>query len=335
MSTHRVGILGCAARGRRFAAALASVDAADLVLCADDDPSAAQVCASAFGGAAASGWNDAEIDVLIVTRPELATVDLVSEIPAGKLVLVDPPLARGVVDARRTVRAAEAAPGRVGMAFEWRFEALVQLVRAVMPRLRFAHLYTAVDPGSPQMPTSVRQTIWTAPHHGLDLIAYLYGGAPAEVVADGGPLPGPTSVPARADALVADLYFDRERHAALTVAGCGGDPDLGSVVLDATDGVTRARIWSGWTCAEFLPLDGRTLELPQVPGVQLERRGRALLARIERQGQALRDLFDACLAPDSDDARHVGLADGARAVALTRAVLAAAASGRSQSLRAA
>ena len=56
---------------------------------------------------------------------------------------------------------------------------------------------------------------------------HLFGGEPAEIVADGGPLPAPKQgpaavmVPPRADALAAELYFDRERHAALTAAGGG------------------------------------------------------------------------------------------------------------------
>jgi len=312
---------------------MATMDAADLVLCADADLSAARACASAFGGAAASGWNGEDLDVLVVTPRQRASTDLVKTLQAHRRVLIDPPLSRGVVDARRTVRAAAAAPGCIGMAFEWRFEALVQLLRAFMPRLLFAHLFVAVDPGPPEGPASVRQTIWSVPHHGLDLIVDLFGGAPAEVVADGGSLPASPGVPARDDALVADLYFDRERHASLTVAGCGGDPDLGSVVLDATDGVTRARIWSGWTCAEFLPLDGRILNVPRVPGVQFERRGRALLARTERGDRALRHLLDGFLASESGGTGQVDVAEGARAVALTRAVLAAAASGRTQTLR--
>ena len=102
-----------------------------------------------------------------------------------------------------------------------------------------------------------------------------------------------------------------------------------------TDGLTRARIWSNWTTAEILPLDGRTLDPPPLRGVRLERRDRALLARVESGGRALSALVHAFVAPEPRDAPLVGLAGGARAVALTRAVLAAAASGRTQTLRAA
>ena len=333
--------MGCGPRGRAFAAAVASLDGADLVLCVDDDLAAAHACARAWGGAAASDWNGRELDTLIMARPCLDSAGLLTAAQAGVHVLVDPPLARGVVDARRTVRAVQGAPGRVGTAFDWRFEPLLQLVRVVIPRPLFAHVFTAVDPGQPRAPASVRQTVWSTPHHALDLLTHLFDGPPEEIVADGGPLPAPrpgpssVNVPGRADALVADLYFDRARHASLTVAGGAADPAFGPVVLDVTDGATRARVWSNWTAAEFLPLDGRSLDPPPTPGVRTERLGRGLRAAVEPDGSALRALVGAFVDTDSANAPLADVADGARAVALTRAVLAAAASGRHQTLRAA
>ncbi len=333
--------MGCGPRGRAFAAAIASLDAADLVLCVDDDPAAARACASACGGTAAPSWTDQALDTLIMAAPRPDSPSLAAAAGDSLRVLADPPLARGVVDARRTVRAVHNAPAQVGLGFDWRFEPLVRLLRALTPRPLFVHLSLAVDPGPPQAPASVRETLWTTPHHALDLLMHLFDGPPAEIVADGGPLPksrhetATSRVPPRADALLADLYFDRERHAALTVAGGGADPELGPVVLDLTDGVTRVRVWSNWTVAEILPLDGRSLDPPLLPGVRLEREGRTLLARVEAEGQALPALVQAFIAPEPVDDRLAGVADGARAVALTRAVLAAAASGRTQTLSAA
>ena len=277
MSPHRIGIVGCGRRGRAFAAAIASLDATDLVVCLDDDPAAARACAGAYGGTVAQSWT----------------------------------------------------------------EPLVRLLRVVMPRPLFAHISLAVDPGPPQAPQSVRQTVWATPHHALDLLVHLFDGPPAEVVADGGPLLTPRdqsatfSVPPRADALVADLYFDRERHAALSVGGGDADPELGPIVLDLTDGATRVRIWSNWTVAEILPLDGRSPDPPPLPGVRLDREGRALLARVEPDGLALRTLVQAFIASEPADDRLARAVDSAQAVALTRAVLAAVASGRTQTLSAA
>lgn len=333
--------MGCGPRGRALAAAAASLAAVELVLCVDDDPAAARACAAAFGGAAAARWRGEALDTLILSMQSVDPALPAAAAQAGVQVLVDPPLARGVVDARRAVRDVQDAPGRVGMAFDWRFQPLARLLRAVIARPRFAHAFTAVDPGPSRAPASVRQTVWTTPHHALDLLLHLFEGRPAEIVADGGPLPAgrqgaaTASVPPRADALVANLYFDRDRHAALTVAGGGADPDLGPVTLDLTDGATRARVWSNWTAAEILPLDGRTLAPPPLDGVRLERRDRILLARAEPDGQALRSLVQAVVAAEPPVPPLPSLADGARAVALTRAVLAAAASGRTQTLRAA
>lgn len=333
--------MGCGARGQVFAAAVASQDVAELVLCVDDDVEAARACARAFGGEAASSWNGQALDTLIMAVPKLDSGSLLAAVQAGIQVLADPPLARGVVDARRAARSAEGAPGRVGVAFEWRFEPLVRLLRGVVPKPRFAHVFTAVDAGPPQAPESVRETVWTAPHHALDLLTYLFEGPPVEIVADGGPLPAPkrgsatAGVPPRADALVAELYFDRERHASLTVAGGGADPEFGPVVLDLTDGATRVRIWSNWTAAEILPLDSRSLDPPRLPGVRLEREGRAWLARVEPEGWGLRTLVGAFVDADLASASVPDLSDGARVVALTRAVLAGAASGRTQTLHAA
>lgn len=326
MPAHRIGILGCGARGRAFAAAVGSCDAAELIICVDD-------------GLADVSWADQALNTLIMAIPRLDAASMQAAAQAGIHVLVDPPLARGVVEARRMARAAECRPARVGVAFEWRFQPLVRLARAVVPRPRFAHLVTAVDAGPPQAPMSVRDTVWTTPHHALDLLMHLFGGAPAEIVADGGPLPPPMQgpatvvVPPRADALAAELYFDRERHAALTAAGGGADPELGSVVLDLTDGTTRIRVWSDWTAAEILPLDGRSLDPPRLPGLTLAREGRAWMARAEREGQALADLVLAFADAAPGGESVPGAADGARAVALTRAVLAGAASGRTQTLR--
>ena len=341
MPSHRFGILGCGARGRAFSAAVASVDAAELTVCVDDDLAAAQACAGAFGGEAATSWTGQALDTLILAAPRLDSAGLLAAVQAGSQVLANPPLARGVVEARRTARAAAGAPGRVRLAFEWRFEPLVRLLRAVVPKPRFAHLFTAVDAGPPQAPASVRETVWTTPHHALDLLIHLFDAPPAEIVADGGPLPAPkqgratATVPPRADALAAELYFDRERHAALTVAGGGADPEFGPVVLDLTDGVTRVRIWSNWTAAEIFPLNGRRLDPPRLPGLTLEREGRAWLARVEHDGQALRALVRALANANAAGVSVPDLSDGARAVALTRAVLAGAASGRTQTLRAA
>ena len=341
MPPHRIGIVGCGRRGRAFAAAIASLDAAALALCVDDDPAAARACAAAYGGAVAPSWTDEVLDALIMASPRLDSAVLAAAVRDGLRVVIDPPLARGIVDARRAVRAVQSVPGGVGMGFDWRFEPLVRLLRVLTPRPLFAHVSMAVDPGPPQAPESVRETMWTTPHHALDLLVHLFDGPPAEVVADVGPLPASrnesatSSVPPRADALVADLYFDRERHAALTVGGGGADPELGPVVLDLTDGATRVRVGSNWSVAEILPLDGRSPDLPPLPGVRLEREGRALMARVEPDGQALCALMQAFLAPEPADDRLAGAADGARAVAITRAVLAAAASGRTQTLSAA
>ena len=333
--------MGCGARGRAFAAAVASLDAVELIVCVDDDLASAHACADEFGGEAATSVSGQAIDTLIMTVPRLDAISLLTAAREGVQVLADPPLARGVVEARRTARDAEGVPGRVGLAFEWRFQPLVRLLRAVVPKPRFAHLVTAVDAGPPHAPLSVRETVWSTPHHALDLLMHLFGGAPAEIVADGGPLPAPRQgpatvmVPPRADALVAELYFDRERHAALTAAGGGADPEFGSVVLDLTDGKTRVRVWSNWTAAEILPLDGRSVDPPRLPGLTLEREGRAWMAHAEHEGQALADLVLAFADAGPGGEPVPGVADGARAVALTRAVLAGAASGRTQTLRAA
>lgn len=341
MLAHRFGITGCGARGPAFSAAVASIDAAEVTLCVDDDLAAAQACAGALGGEAATSWTGQALDTLILAAPRPDSATLLAAVRAGIQVLANPPLARGVVEARRTARAAAGAPGGVRMAFEWRFEPLVRVLRAVVPEPRFAHLFTAVDVGPPQAPKSVRETLWTSPHHALDLLMHLFDAQPAEIVADGGPLPSTKQgratafVPPRADALAAELYFDRERHASLTVAGGGADPEFGPVVLDLTDGVTRMRIWSNWTVAEIIPLDGRPLDPPRLPGLTLEREGGAWLARVEPDGQALRDLVRALASAAAAGASLPDLSDGVRAVALTRAVLAGAASGRTQTLRAA
>lgn len=340
MPIRRVGIMGCGSRGRAFAAEVASLAAADLVLCIDDDPAAAKDCADAHGGESASDWSGQALDALIMALPQVDADRLQAVVRSGVRVLANPPLARGVVNARRLARAVADERGQVGVAFAWRYEPLLQLVRQILPEPRFAHVFTAVDPGPPQAPTSVRETVWTAPHHALDLLMYLFDAPPAEIVADGGPLPAPrqesapVTVPPRADALVAELYFDRERHASLTVAGGGADPDIGSVVLDVTDGATRMRVWSDWTVAEILPLAGRSLEPPRIPGVRLERQGRGWRVRVERSPPALGALVGAFVSPVEGGDSVPDLSDGARAVALTRAVLAAAASGRTQMLNA-
>ncbi len=337
MPTQRIGILGCGSRGY----AVASLDAADLVLCVDDDLEAAESCAAAHGGEPAAAWTGQTLDALIITQPPLDSDRLLAAARAGIPVLVEPPLARGVVSARRTARAASGAPGRIGMAFAWRFEPLVRLLRGIVPEPRFAHIGVFVDPGPPRAPVSVRETVWTAPHEALDLLMHLFRAVPAEIVADGGPLPtgekGSTtiSVPPRADALVADVYFDRERHASLTVAGGGADPELGPVVLDLTDGATRVRIWSNWTAAEISPLGDRNVDPPPAPGVTLERHGRSWLARVETENQSLRTLVRGFVYPEVGGAEVPSLSDGVRAVALTRAVLAGASSGRTQTLHAA
>ena len=155
--------MGCGPRGRAFAAAIASLDAADLVFCVDDqDP------------AAAPSWTDQALDTLIMAAPRPDSASLAAAVRDGLRVLVDPPLARGVVDARRAVRTFEGAPGQVGMGFDWRFEPLVQLLRVLTPRPLFVHMSMAVDPGPPQAPASVLDTVWTTPHHALDLLMHLF-----------------------------------------------------------------------------------------------------------------------------------------------------------------
>jgi predicted dehydrogenase len=338
MAGHRVGIVGCGSRGYDFAAAVASLDAADLVVCADKDAAAARACAEAYGAEPVTTWHDREIDSLIVATDGFDQTDLADAARAGIQVLVDPPLARGVVDARRAVRAVDEGKGRVGLAFDWRFQPLVRLLRQLIPRPLFAHVFAAVDPGGPQSPNSVRQTVWTTPHLALDLLMHLFERPPAEIVSNGGPILTPSGESAsegvllRTDALVADLYFDRERHASVTVAGGVADPEEGPVVLDVTDGATRVRIWSNWSTAEILPLGDRRIDPPWLPGIELERGGREWLARVEPDGQALRGLVRAFLDCDWRGVPVPGVADGARVVALTRAVLAGAASGRTQTI---
>ncbi len=330
--------MGCGSRGQAFAAAIASLDDADLVLCMDEDPQAAEACAGAHGGKAAADWTGQTLDALFVTRAPFDSDRLTAAARAGIHVLADPPLARGVVSARRTAREVAGGPGRIGLAFAWRFEPLVQLLREIVPEPRFAHVNAMVDPGPPRAPSSVLEAVWAAPHHALDLLMHLFGAGPAEIVADGGPLStgqnaGATvTVPPRADALVADFYFDREHHASLTVAGGDADPEHGPVVVDLTDGATRVRIRSNWTVAEIEPVGDRSVDPPRLPGVTLERDGRSWLARVKAERQSLRALVRAFICPGGSDPRVPDLSDGVRAVALTRAVLAGAASGRTQTL---
>ncbi len=333
MRSCRVGVVGCGPRGRAYAAVLAALDCASVAQCVDEDPHAARACAAAVGGQAAAAWDANLLDALVVAGPAGGHGRAaLAAVRAGLPVLVDPPLAVGVAEARRAARAAREAGAHLHTAFGWRFEPLVQLLRQVMPSPAFAHAAVAVGCGPPvPTPTGPGQAdarLWGAPLHALDLLAHLFGALPDEIVADGDPAAGAP--------LAAELYFDQVRHASVSVVPGGSGGELGPVVLDLTDGAARARVWADWTEAEIRALDGRALELPERPGVHAAPHGAAVRLRTPRGDHALRAPLRALLdaAAQAAPPGPEPAADGVRAAVLMQTMLRAAASGRRQPLHA-
>lgn len=338
MTRRKLGVVGCGPRGRAYAAVIGSIGSAELCLCIDPDLQAARACAVLYGGDVSETWDAPMLDGVIVTTPHDATrANLVlAAMNSGIPVLLDPPLSFGVLEARRLVDAAARAGSRLLMAFTWRFEPIIGLIHTLFPEPLFGHMLSTF----PQHKSEERQIgqddsmyrSWATVHHALDLFAYLFGEAPDQILV-AGKMPRPDSEFGLGDSLAAELFFNEGRHAALTVTAAPSAGDLGDVVVDLSDGNTRASLWANWSHAEIRALDGRVLTVKPVPGAEIEYHNETVLIKVRDSEFALRASIRALL--DSSDLDEVwpGSMDGLRAAILARAVHSAIASGRRYTLR--
>ena len=337
MTRRKLGIVGCGPRGRAYAALIGSLGSAELCLCVDRDLDAARACADLYGGDVSETWDAPVLDGVIVATPHAMRANVViTAMTSGIHVLLDPPLALRMVEARRLARAASRAGSRLLMAFTWRFEPIVGLIHRLLPVPVFGHILST----SPQYTSENGQIdsdvhgdrIWAATHHALDLLAYLFGEAPGQILADSN-TPRSDSGFDVGDSFAAELFFNDGRHAALTVAAAHGTGDLGDVVVDLSDGKTRASIWANWSYAEVRAIDGRFLKVESVQGAEIECHNETALIKAHDPDYALRASIQALVdTPDMDEASPRST-DGLRAAILARAVCSAIASGERQTLR--
>ena len=338
MTRRKLGIVGCGPRGRAYAAVIGSIESAELCLCIDPDLQTARACAALYRGDVSETWDAPMLDGVIVTTPHDARRAnlVVAAMNSGIPVLLDPPLSFGVLEARRLVRAAARAGRRLLMAFTWRFEPIMGLIHTLLPEPMFGHMLSM----SPRYKSEEwqldqddsRYRSWATVHHALDLLAYLFGEAPDQILV-AGKTPRPGSEFGLGDSLAAELFFNEGRHAALTVAAAPGTGDLGDVVVDLSDGNTRASLWSNWSHAEIRALDGRALTVPPVPGIEIEHHNETVLIKARDSECALRASIRALVDGSDLDEMWPGSVDGLRAAILARALHSAIVSGRRQTLR--
>ena len=113
----RVGVVGCGLIGRRRASEAAANPRSECVVVADPVAAAAQAAAAASGAMATDDWRHvvarSDVDAIVVSTPNGYLAEIAAAaLAAGKHVLVEKPMGRGLAEAER-MRAAACAAGRV------------------------------------------------------------------------------------------------------------------------------------------------------------------------------------------------------------------------------
>ncbi len=130
----------------RFAPAVIGTAGAKLVACASRDPEKARSFAATFGVARAHPSFDAlladrDVDAVYIATPNsLHAEQAILALRAGKHVLCEKPLALSANDGQRVLDAARASGRVLGVAFQFRFEAAFQRVRAIVASGRLGDL---------------------------------------------------------------------------------------------------------------------------------------------------------------------------------------------------
>lgn len=216
MATIRIGIIGCGAIGRRHAACLAKIDAAQLAAYADVHEAAARAMLDEFGGSYATGdvhklLADDSIDAVhICTRHDSHAPLAIASAEAGKHVMIEKPLALTIEACEQIAEAVERAGTWLMPAFKMRYCPLVQMAHAFIPRPQVV-VGQMMDNRWPddlwaQDPVQGGANVHSQGCHTTDLIRYFASSEPVTIWAAGGMLTHPGH--ACIDQCVAAIAFD-------------------------------------------------------------------------------------------------------------------------------
>ena len=340
-----LALIGCGELARRYAGASRTIEDLQLTVCGDRNARCAAALAEELGCRAApleQALTSPAVDAALVVAHHDAQAELVTmAAQAGKHVLVQAPLAVSVSAARRAVQAVEAAGVLAMVGFPLRLAPMIQLARALLPRPLFANGQAfgqrlAEDIGQPDLATG-ESGLWGTGLHLLDLVCHLMGDSPGRVHAEGGSIvhPGRPAV----ETALCSLSLPAGRTASLALSGAGRPAVIHDPHLELTDGTRRIALWDEFRAAELAGFTAAEFERWQPPSLerQTENAGQTVVrspdaaagrAALAAQLAAFAELLRSGRFPQGT----ANLADGQRATAVVRAVLAAIRFGQPRSL---
>jgi len=316
--------------GTRFAPAVTATAGATLVACTSRDPQKAAAFAAKFGVAHVhptfeAMLADANVDAVYIATPNsLHAEQAIAALRAGKHVLCEKPLALSEADGRRVVETARAAQRVLGIAFQFRFEAVFERVRAIVGSGRLGELRTVSLLGC--SPAGVAVTWRQAPEEGgilsdlavhlLDLLPWLTGLDCTRV----GACASPPEIDREAVQTISVLASLGERCHAFVQASreiAGGQQSL---LVEGTSGSLWCPAWRGAAQAVLVTRDASGESSETVAGAPAFNGAVAAFAAAVR-GEAT------SLATGMDGVHNIVLADAVRRAARDGATVAIASRG--------
>jgi predicted dehydrogenase len=132
-----VAVIGCGLIGARRAAAAAAHPSSRVALVVDVDGERRDAVAESAGAESAADWRAAlehpDVDVVVVATPNGLLAELgVAALEAGRHVLLEKPMGRGVAEARRLAEAADASGCQLKVGFNHRYHPGLERARALV-----------------------------------------------------------------------------------------------------------------------------------------------------------------------------------------------------------
>jgi len=151
---YRTAVIGCGLIGKRRAKVCVEHEGSRLDVVVDNDAAIAQATGESFGCAATTDWHAAianpAIDIVVISTPNFMLAEIAeAALAAGKHVLLEKPMGRNIVEARRIQAAALRADRVVKVGFNHRYHPAIsrahelfrsgEIGRAINVRARYGH----------------------------------------------------------------------------------------------------------------------------------------------------------------------------------------------------
>ena len=342
-STVNVAIIGLGGKGRSHAQNLATLPGVRIAGLCDVSSEAIARAQRQLGEAAADAYGTAEADrvfadpavdaVVIATQHDSHKALAVAAAQAHKHMLVEKPLALTVEECQAIEEAVTSAGVQLLMGFQARHRHFVQLIKQRIPRPRVI-VGEIIDPKWPDDfwavdPVKGGGNVLSQGVHTFDLVSYLAGSEPLNVLARGGIFSHDPSVTPTTDTCLATIQFANGALANVTIGDFGPLPWGGDKSFyQVFDGGERSATLYGRT---LLLASGAFGRAPSVEEFTAEGPGGG--GQPDYQGTLnLVAEFVACVRENRPPVIAANVHDGRRATTLALRAFAAMRSGQAEAI---